>query len=148
MKHGSEPTALRAVHSLEFNFEGEAGWHAEPGVLIQMSYELIWEKLFTVLISAAVGWLVSAATKVSNSKLEKTIAELEKRVISPLVTRLERLESKSEGFATRNDVKEIVTDLKSAMEARQVEIRGTMNGIFRELREIREGEREKTEVRG
>jgi RNA-binding protein YhbY len=113
-----------------------------------MSYELIWEKLFTVLISAAVGWLVSAATKVSNSKLEKTIAELEKRVISPLVTRLERLEAKSEGFATRNDVKEIVRDLKSAMEARQVEIRGTMNGIFRELREIREGERQKTEVRG
>ena len=113
-----------------------------------MSYELIWEKLFTVLISAAVGWLVSAATKVSNSKLEKTIAELEKRVISPLVTRLERLESKAEGFATRNDVKEIVTDLKSAMEARQVEIRGTMSGIFRELREIREGERERSEVRG
>ena len=104
-----------------------------------MSYEIVWEKVVTVLISAALGWLVSAATKVSNTKLEKTIAELEKRVISPLMTRLERLETKSESFATRHDVKEIVTDLKSAMEARQVEIRGTMNGIFREMKEIREG---------
>jgi hypothetical protein len=96
------------------------------------------EKILTVLISAALGWLVSAATKVSNSKLEKTIGELEKRVISPLVTRVERLEVKAEGFATRGDVKELVADLKASVEARQVEIRGTMSGIFRELRDIRD----------
>ena len=108
----------------------------ERGVV--MSYEMIIEKVFTVLISAALGWLISAATKVSNTRLEKVISELEQRVISPILKRVERLETKSEGFATRSDVKEIVMDLRSAMEARQVEIRGTMSEIYRELREISE----------
>jgi hypothetical protein len=103
-----------------------------------MSVEVFIEKLFTVVISAGVGWLVSAATKVSNSKLEKTISELEKRVISPVVLRVERLEAKAEGFVTRNEMKEVVAELKSSIESRQVEIRGTIKGIFAELRELRE----------
>jgi hypothetical protein len=102
-----------------------------------MNFEPIIEKVFTVVISAAVGWLISAATKVSNTKLEKAIGELEKRVISPVVTRVERLETKADSFATRADVRELISDLKSSMEARQVELRVTMNGIFRELRDLR-----------
>jgi hypothetical protein len=104
----------------------------------RMSVEVFIEKLFTVVISAGVGWLVSAATKVSNSKLEKTISELEKRVISPVVLRVERLEAKAEGFVTRNEMKEVVAELKSSIESRQVEIRGTIKGIFSELRDLRE----------
>jgi RNA-binding protein YhbY len=125
------------------------GPEIERGVV--MSYEMIIEKVFTVLISAALGWLISAATKVSNTRLEKVITELEQRVISPILKRVERLEAKSEGFATRSDVKEIVMDLRSAMEARQVEIRGTMSEIYKELREMAEerGQRSlKAEVRG
>jgi hypothetical protein len=102
-----------------------------------MNFEPIIEKVFTVVISAAVGWLISAATKVSNTKLEKAIGELEKRVISPVVARVERLETKADSFATRADVRELISDLKSSMEARQVELRVTMNGIFRELRDLR-----------
>src|SRR3954466_11340580 len=96
------------------------------------------EKLLTVILSAATGWLISAATKVSNAKLENTISELEKRVISPLVTKLDRLELKSEFFITRSDVKELVTELKANVEARHLEIRRSMNGIFRELRDLRD----------
>lgn len=103
-----------------------------------MSYETILEKVFTVAISGSLGWLISAATKVSNSKLEKAIGDLERRVILPIVTRVERLESKADSFATRSDVKEIVLDLKTAMNASHQEIRSTIKGLFRELRGMRD----------
>jgi hypothetical protein len=94
---------------------------------------MLFEKILTVLISAALGWMISAATKVSNKSLEKTIGDLEKRVITPLVSRVERLETKAESFVTRGEVKELIGDLKNSVESRQVEIRSTLKVIYREL---------------
>lgn len=108
-----------------------------------MNTDPILEKILTVVISASVGWLISSVTKVSNKSLEKTIGDLEKRVITPIISRVERLETKAEGFVTRGEVKELISDLKSSMESRQVEIRGTLKGIYREL-QLRNDGRKRT----
>jgi hypothetical protein len=104
--------------------------------MVMMMNDLV-KTAITVIVSAAVGWLLSSLTKVSSQQLGKTIDELEKRVLTPLTVRVEKLETKAEHFVSRHEVKELIGDLKTGLDSRQIEIRATLNNLYRAVRNIK-----------
>jgi hypothetical protein len=113
-----------------------------------MTGDNLLDKFLTVVISAGVGFLISSVTKVSNSQLNKTIAELEKRVVTPIVERVNKLEIKADGYVTRMEVKEQISelrtsvkdqisDLKTTMDSRLVEVRGMLREVIGDTRVMR-----------
>jgi hypothetical protein len=110
-----------------------------------MTGDTLIDKFITVIVSSTVGWLIASATKVSNAKLNDTMEQLEKRVLMPLVERMQKLEQKADSFVSRSEVKELIGDLKSSVrdsfsdlkgstEARQLEMRSILTDMARQIR--------------
>ncbi len=113
-----------------------------------MTIEHIFQIALAVFGTAIATWVLSSFTKASKKDLDEAykeferqtqqvkeqIAEFERRVVNPLVIRLERVELRSEGYVTRAELKESIHDLKELINAGQERIKGDLKTLFFEVR--------------
>lgn len=100
-----------------------------------MAWEEVLKTVVVALVSAALGFMFSAARKISPRQL----AEFEARAVEPICERLEKIENKVETFCTRGEMKETVQRIEYQVERNRQENREHFQAIYGELKQRRLG---------
>ncbi len=90
------------------------------------------DKALVAIISIALGFMISAARKISPTQL----AEFERRAVEPICERLEKIESKVENFCTRGELKETVQRMEHQVEQNRRENREHFQSIYSKLQKM------------
>ena len=82
-----------------------------------------------VVTGSIAGWLYSAVKKLSKADLDNKLAERDKLVIEPMKNDITEIKREQKQFVTREHLKELLDDYKSAHDAQHAMLRADLARI-------------------